>query len=626
MVANMTNTRQPMLLFWGAEWTQFYNDAFVPSFGAGKHPDAMGQSARDCWADAWPVIGAQLEAVVSRGEPTWHEDALVPIFRNGRMEEVFWTYSYSPAYDDAGAIAGVLVIVTEMTGRVLAERRLRGLTALSTTLASATTDEAVYGALRDLAQACPADLPTVSAIDRHGREHLDGALQTAALREGLSELGAPLTAGPWPEPVTDAFVARSVVGVLAAGLSPRLPHDTAYLAFVGQVFEQVRGALGRIAAAHERMRSDEERAAMLSALEEANRAKDEFLAMLGHELRNPLAPILTAVELMKAKGLEPANERAAIERQIHHLVRLVDDLLDVARIARGELELHRAPCDIADVVAMAVDATRILIEQRQHTLSVDVGTGLLLDADHARLVQVVSNLLTNAARYTPPGGRIEVSARHDANDIRIEVSDDGKGIEPELTSRIFDLFVQGKRSADRAEGGLGIGLAVVKNLVAVHGGTVAVTSGGNGKGSRFVVRLPASSATQPHQPAASPARLGGTPAGKRILLVDDNVDAVHLLGEVARNSGHEVMIAEHPEVALQILDGFVPDVAVLDIGLPMIDGYELGRRIRERHPSCRVVALSGYGQPRDRQRSAEAGFFAHLVKPVRIKVFLDLIA
>jgi CheY-like chemotaxis protein len=250
----------------------------------------------------------------------------------------------------------------------------------------------------------------------------------------------------------------------------------------------------------------------------------------------------------------------------------------------------------------------------------------LLDGDHARLVQVVSNLLTNAARYTPPGGRIEVSAQRDANEIRIEVSDDGKGIEPELTSRIFDLFVQGKRSADRAEGGLGIGLAIVKNLVAVHGGTVAVTSGGEGKGSRFVVRLPAlSSATQPHEPAAV-ARLTGGPAGKRVLLVDDNVDAVHLLGEVARNWGHEVVIAEHPEIALQMLDEFVPDVAVLDIGLPVIDGYELGRRIRERHPSCRVVALSGYGQPHDRQRSAEAGFFAHLVKPVRIKVFLELIA
>lgn len=314
-------------------------------------------------------------------------------------------------------------------------------------------------------------------------------------------------------------------------------------------------------------------------------------------------------------------ERAAMERQVHHVVRLVDDLLDVSRIARGKLELQRSTTRLGDVIATAVEITRSLIEQRRHALTVDVEPGIALDADATRLVQVVSNLLVNAARYTPPGGTIALDARRDGGDVVIRVRDNGQGIAPELLPRIFDLFLQGKRTTDRTQGGLGIGLAIVKNLVAAHGGTIAAHSDGDGRGALFTVRLPAAAA-----PAAELAPSPAQPAsGKRVLLVDDNEDAAHLLGDIVRARGHEVVVIHHPQAALDALREFVPDLAVLDIGLPDMDGHELGRRIRALHPACRVVALSGYGRESDRQRSIDAGFFAHLVKPVRVDVFLQLL-
>jgi signal transduction histidine kinase len=628
LLDTMLHTRQPMLLFWGPDWTQFYNDAFVPSFGQGKHPAAIGQSARECWADAWPVVGAQLETVVARGEPAWYEDTLVPIFRNGRMEEVFWTYSYSPAYDETGAICGVLVIVTEMTGRVIAARRLAALARLALDLSNAVRHEAVLDAVIALARACPQDLPVVVADDDRGhrRATCDALVELADPRDAVCALRTPITTDVWPEPVTHAFVARSRSLLLIAGLSPRLPQDPAYLGFLGQVAEQAALALRRIDDAEAQARSTDERSAMLAALQEANRAKDEFLAMLGHELRNPLAPIVSALELMKTKDQTSTGERDAIERQVRHVVRLVDDLLDVSRIARGKLELQRAVIDIAEIVATAVDVTASLVEQRGHTLIVDVVPGLLVDGDATRLVQVVSNLLVNAARYTPPGGTIRVAAAREARDIAIRVSDNGKGISSDLLPRIFDLFVQGRRTPERAEGGLGIGLAIVKNLVVAHGGSVTVHSEGEGRGATFTVTLPAGSGATPSAAGPPASREAAKPASlRRILIVDDNEDAATLLGDVLRMRGHEVMLAHHPDVALEVVRTFTPEVAVLDIGLPAMDGYELGRRIRERHPHCRVVALTGYGQPRDHERSSSAGFFAHLVKPVRIDVFLELL-
>jgi signal transduction histidine kinase len=368
--------------------------------------------------------------------------------------------------------------------------------------------------------------------------------------------------------------------------------------------------------------------AALHDAEAANRAKDEFLAMLGHELRNPLAPIATAVQLMQ---LHPRGDRRreleVIDRQVKHVIRLVDDLLDVSRITRGKVQLNKVRVEASRLVANAVEMASPLLEQRRHQLAVEVPrSGLPLDADDARLAQVLANLLTNAAKYTEPGGHIAVTAACEGAEVVIRVRDNGRGIAAEMLPRIFDLFVQGQRSPDRAEGGLGLGLALVRNLVELHGGSVAARSEGPGCGSEFVVRLPRA----PVQERALDddkelTAAGGLQAQKRVLLVDDNQDAAELLGEVLRSAGHEVAIAHDGPEALGLLRRFHPEVAVLDIGLPVMDGYELARRLRKEPEldRLRCIAVTGYGQETDRARSRQAGFELHLVKPVDLSALLQ---
>jgi PAS domain S-box-containing protein len=368
-----------------------------------------------------------------------------------------------------------------------------------------------------------------------------------------------------------------------------------------------------------------------AALREADRQKDEFLALLSHELRNPLAPILTAAQLMELRGdVATPHEREVILRQAEHLVRLVDDLLDVARVARGKITLTRRPIELGRVVAKAVEATAPLLEQRWHRLEISVaGEGLSVDVDEVRLTQVVSNLLTNAARYTDRGGHIAVTARRAAGAVVLEVRDDGRGIDPALLPRVFDRFVQGEGTADRPPG-LGLGLALVRTFTELHGGTVTAHSDGAGRGSTFTVRLPAAAA-----PTPTPARRGGQavplrrPAGsgKRVLVVDDNRDAARMICDLLAVAGHEVQVAGDATQALSAAGLFGPEVAILDIGLPVMDGYALGRELRARLGTATpvLIALTGYGQEQDQRRSAEAGFSYHLVKPVDAERLIRLV-
>jgi PAS domain S-box-containing protein len=363
-----------------------------------------------------------------------------------------------------------------------------------------------------------------------------------------------------------------------------------------------------------------ERAELLAELTAASRAKDEFLAMLGHELRNPLSPIVSALELIRMRGETGSmREREVIERQVQHLVRLVDDLLDVSRVTRGKVELKCERVELAQPLGKAVEMARPLLEQHRHRLDVEIEPGLAWEGDPMRLAQVVSNLLTNAARYTPAGGHVALRARgEDDARLRIDVRDTGIGMSPELRAQVFELFFQGKRDIDRAEGGLGIGLALVKNIVELHGGSVEAHSAGPGMGSEFVVLLPRRTLAAGAAPDGP--RLLSAPAAerRRVMLVDDNVDGADTLARLLAAHGHEVRVFHEPVAALAAIPGFLPDLAVLDIGLPVLDGYEVARRLRpllDGHP-CRLVALTGYGLAADRARSAEAGFDAHLVKPV----------
>ncbi|HUS31128.1 MAG TPA: GAF domain-containing protein [Kofleriaceae bacterium] len=366
--------------------------------------------------------------------------------------------------------------------------------------------------------------------------------------------------------------------------------------------------------------------------ENANRAKDEFLAMLGHELRNPLAPIVTALELMKLRhGTESSKEQDVIDRQVKHMTRLVDDLLDIAKITRGKVELDRRPVELKSIIAKAFEIASPLFERRGHHVTVaEPDAPVWLHADETRLSQVLANLLTNAAKYTDAGGTITVTARREARDVVIEVADNGVGIAPDMLPRVFDLFVQGYQDSDRRQGGLGIGLSLVRNLVMLHGGTVSVASEGLGHGSQFVIKLPVLDVTTPN---ASPEQTQGRPSAlraagdhRRVLLVDDNRDAATLLADMLVTLGYEVVIAHDGPRALEVAHRFTPDVAILDIGLPVMDGYELAARLRALTGApVRLLAVTGYGQSDDRSRSEQAGFECHFVKPVNVTALIDAI-
>ncbi|MYM21175.1 response regulator [Duganella sp. FT135W] len=585
----------PMFLWWGEQLTQIYNDAYVPCFGVGKHPAALGQGGRECWPEIWSIIGPQIDEVRNGREARWYADNLVPIWRNGRIEDVYWSYTYTPVFDEQDTVAGVLVVCTETTAQVLAERRRHTLDLLG-----CRSEPAVQAAI---AQSCidnPADLLGISLFS--------GDEAPAVVSSGVLLIrGAELQ-----------LCARLALAFTA---SPRLPMDGAYRQFLEQYTAAVCGTVSRL-------QSDLALAAAMAESERLNvdlhlsaRAKDEFLAMLGHELRNPLAPIVTALRLMKLRESDTSREQAVIQRQVDHLVRLVDDLLDVSRIASGKVELRKETVLLADVLNKAVEMASPLIEQKQHRLQADL-PGVHWHGDPARLAQVVSNLLSNAARYTPAGGHIALATRVEGSNLQIQVTDNGSGIAPTLLPHIFDLFVQGNRQLDRAKGGLGIGLALVRNLVQMHGGVASAYSAGEGLGSTFTITLPGSVVTSAALPEAAshaaPSLAQGS--GPRVLVVDDNQDAADSLGELLGALGYRTTVAYDPAHAIALAEEGMPDVAILDIGLPGMDGFALAEHLRllPAGAGLRLVALSGYGQAHDKLRSRAAGFDAHLVKPINI--------
>ena len=357
---------------------------------------------------------------------------------------------------------------------------------------------------------------------------------------------------------------------------------------------------------------------LYQALRDADRRKDEFLAMLAHELRNPLAPMQSALTLLGAQGSHSdaaVRLRAVIGRQMSHLTRLVDDLLDVARITSGKVALKREPVELGRVVAQAIETSRPLIDAKRHTLTVEVGEPIWLDADPVRLAQVISNLLNNAAKYTDDRGKICVSAHREADSAVIRVRDTGIGLSADMLPRVFELFTQASTGLARSAGGLGIGLTLVRKLVEQHGGSVSVSSAGREQGSEFVVRLPAGGETGVADAPAGAAASGGP---KRVLLVDDNLDALETMSMLLEMLGHVVATASDGMKAVEEARSFKPEVMFLDLGLPGRDGYEVARILRQEFPrgTLWLVALTGYGQDEDRKRTRDAGFDQHLVKPV----------
>jgi len=363
------------------------------------------------------------------------------------------------------------------------------------------------------------------------------------------------------------------------------------------------------------------------SLRDADRRKDEFLATLSHELRNPLAPIRTAIEVMRLARDKPElveKARATMERQLLHLVRITDDLLDIARITQNKVELRRERIDVRTVLQSAIESTRPLIDERRHALMVDFARlPVWTDADFTRLAQVFSNLLNNAAKYTQPGGLIRVSLAESGPWVSVTISDTGAGIEAELLPAVFEMFTQLQAHRDRTHGGLGIGLTLARRLVELHGGTIEAKSEGIGRGSTFVVRLPLAGAGE----AERAPRQEGTPAAEcRVLVAEDNPDAAEMMRVMLQFKGHDVRVAADGVQAVALAGTFEPQIAFLDIGMPRMDGYEAARQIRERLGSrVMLVALTGWGQDEDKRRSREAGFDHHLTKPPEPELLDQLI-
>ncbi|HZT02679.1 MAG TPA: response regulator [Steroidobacteraceae bacterium] len=416
------------------------------------------------------------------------------------------------------------------------------------------------------------------------------------------------------------------------------------------VNRSLQHANDELAAANRSLQSEiAERARAEHALKEADRHKDEFLAMLAHELRNPLAPIHNAIELMRLKPLEDPQltwAQDVIARQLTYLTRLVDDLLDVSRITRGKINLARQVVELESLISRAVETVHPLFDEHRHQLTLELPEpGVHVFGDPTRLTQAIANVLGNAAKYTDAGGQISLTTVVREGDVEIRIRDNGIGIRPELLPHVFELFTQIDRQDGRAQGGLGIGLALVQRLVQMHQGEVTAVSEGPGKGSEFVIRLPRlltekEPVGQPHvipvsssaaEVAAVVAPLAGASAARlarRILIADDNNDALESLATLLQLSGHEVFTATNGGTALQSAERHRPEVALLDIGMPMLDGYEVAKRIRAQPWGQRItlVALTGWGQDSDRRRSREAGFDSHLVKPLDLETLTDLLA
>jgi PAS domain S-box-containing protein len=513
--------------------------------------------------------------------------------------------SAAPMRDPAGAVVGAVLVFRDITERLQAQEAQALLAAIVDCSEDAIISKTVNGIIRSW---------------NAGAERLFGYSSAEAV-------GQPITLIIPPERFAEE---RYILDRLMRG--ERIEHyETVRVSRQGRRLDisltvsPIRDGDGRIVGASKVARDITDRKRSEEALREADRRKDEFLALLAHELRNPLAPLRNGLEIMRLAAGDAnavAQARGMMARQLGHMVRLIDDLLDVSRINRNRMELRRSRVLLADVLSSAVETARPLIDAAGHTLAMSLPPDpVVLDADLTRLAQVFANLLNNSAKYTDRGGHIWLAAERRGGDVVVSVRDDGIGIPAESLPSIFDMFSQVDRSIERSKGGLGIGLALVKGLVEMQGGTVVAESAGAGKGSTFTVRLPALESrpepATPETPEGDPAANGPR---RHILVVDDNADAVTSLARLLKLLGNEVHIAHNGIEAIEVADKFRPEIILMDVGMPGLSGYEATRRIREQ-PWARsviIIALTGWGQQGDRLQSREAGCDGHLVKPVTL--------
>jgi PAS domain S-box-containing protein len=538
------------------------------------------------------------------------------IARDGRERPI--DDSAAPIRDADGQVVGAVMVFRDVSERRRADRALKESQDRLRLMVESVTDYAIFSL----------DTRGVISSWNAGAERVFGYTEAEIVGQDVAVLFTPEDRAACAPDAEQAAAAREG---RAADERWHLRKDGSRF-FASGTLTPVREGDGPLLGFTKVTRDVTARKRAEEALKEADRRKDEFLAMLAHELRNPLAPISNALHLARLPGADSRQAIDLIERQVEHMVRLVDDLLDVSRITRGKIELRRERADLAAVVVRAVEGSRPLIDARRHALDLRLPDDPLpVDGDPVRLAQVVWNLLNNAAKYTPEGGRIGVAVEREGGEAVVRVRDTGMGIPADMLARVFDLFTQVDRTLDRAEGGLGIGLTLVRRLTEMHGGTVEAHSDGPGQGSEFVVRLPlaagASLAEAPGQGGPAPPPGLPTP-GRRVLLVDDNRDSADTLAMLLRLLGHDVRTAYEGRQALAVAGAYQPDLVLLDIGLPGLNGYEVAAQLRAmpRMGRAVLVALTGYGSEEDRRQARAAGFNQHMVKPVDLDALRELLA
>ena len=660
----MLDARLPMYVVWGPDHLLLYNDSYRQVLGAkaDRPRQVLGRPFREVWAEVWDQVGPMLEATRA-GESLWYEDQPFTLIRNGFAERVYISFSTSPIRDETGAIAGVLCVCSAPTDDVRhhVEGRLRLLDAIGEATRLAAEPKAIMahstrllGQYLDATRVAYADLEADN--DRFTIRHdwtADGASSTVGvysldlfgsrarsnMRLGRTLLINDVDRELAPGDGDDMFNQIGIKAIICCPLVKQgklvammAVHQQLPRTWTTDEVALVEAVVDRCWAHIERVRATE-------ALREADRRKSEFLATLAHELRNPLAPIRNALELLRLGAAKPGlMERmlGTMERQVGHMVHLINDLLDIARISSGKVVLQVERVTLQSVVASAVETSLPLVEAAGHELALDLpGQAVWLDGDAVRLSQVLSNLLSNAAKYTPQQGRIGVSATTQDGMAEIAVSDTGIGIAREALESVFEMFAQAPHSIGISKGGLGIGLCLVRHLVALHGGAVTAASPGAGQGSTFTIRLPlaatAADAVQHGTDTDTDTDTGtgtGTGTGTelpaatarpllRVLVADDNVDAADTLADLLGAKGCQVRVAYDGEQAVRLGAEFHPALVFLDIGMPRMDGYEAARALRALPgmQAVRLVALTGWGAEQDRARTKAAGFDHHLLKP-----------
>ncbi len=627
-------SKVPMALLWGRDLHLLYNDA-CKAIAADKHPHALGRSTREVWPEVWCISEPILAAVMERGEALAFDDQLLPVERHGRLEDAFFSLCYSPVRADDGSVGGALLVFLETPSRKRAEEvkgadgQPHGATVIAHDITARKQAEEALRESEELLRAVTDNSPDAIYVkDRASRWLMANPAvlrivgRTAGQALGKTDLEL------YSDPAVGGAILENDRRIMDSGRTEAF-EEVADTPDGRRTFVSVKaprrdaqgnivGLIGISRDISERKRVEEDLRRANLALAEADRRKDEFLAMLAHELRNPLSVIGGASEILQRAGaMEPELQRArdAIERQARHMARLVDDLLDVSRVTQGKIGLKNDRVRVADLFRRAVEATAPVVHAQRHKLFVSLPSdSLSIDGDAVRLTQIVSNVLNNAAKYTPARGEIYLSAERRGAQLEIRVRDNGQGINAALLPHVFDLFVQGARGADRAQGGLGIGLTMARSLVELHGGTIEARSDGPGAGSEFVITLPLAEA-EPACPDTGGQRLAHR-VSRRVLVVDDNADAAEMMRTLLELDGHQVTAVYDGGTAIERAAALQPDVVLIDLGMPGMDGFEVARRLRAEPSLGRavLVALTGYGQEEDVRRSREAGFDHHVTK------------